>query len=169
MSSSLVLGIHLLLLLLLSGDGERAGWNHFLHGGSIENEGDNYGVSVLTSMTWRLLFPDDDIKAKMVSPLWNNFIRSLLHFIMVRSGHDEGLGRINFRSVFLILWWQKKEEGRHQKEEVSQLHLYEYWPSFVGRLFSGLLPSVCLCGHPYRKASYGFGLRSGAIHSMGII
>jgi hypothetical protein len=32
----------------------------------------------------------------------------------------------------------------------------ERWPSFVGHLFSGLLPSVCLCGHPYR-ASYKLG------------
>ena len=45
----LVLGIY--LLLLLSGDGERVGWNRFLYGGSGEDEGDNYGVSILTSMT----------------------------------------------------------------------------------------------------------------------
>jgi hypothetical protein len=91
MSSFLVLEIY---LLLLSGDDERAGWNRFLHGGSVEDEGDNYGVSILTSMTWRLLFPDGDIKVEVVSPPWNNFLRSLLVFIVVRSGHDEGLGRI---------------------------------------------------------------------------
>jgi hypothetical protein len=94
---------------------------------------------------------------EMMSPPWNNFFRSLLHFVMVRSGHDEGLGRIIFRSVILILRWQKEEEGRHHKEEVSQLRLYEYWPSFVRHLFSGLLPSVCLYGHPYCKPSYRFG------------
>ena len=72
MPSFLVLGIY---LLLLSGDDERAGagWNHFLHDGSVEDEGDNYSVSILTSMIWRLLFPDGDIKAEMVSPPWNNF------------------------------------------------------------------------------------------------
>ena len=75
----------------------------------------------------------------------------------------KGLGRIIFRSVFLILRWQKQEGGRHQKEEVSQLRLHECWPPFVGHLFSGLLPSICLCGYPYLV------LRSGAIHSMGII
>jgi hypothetical protein len=83
------------------------------HGGSIEDDGDNYGVNILIGMTtWKLLFSDGDIKAEMVSPPWNNFLRSLLHFIVVRSSHDEGLGRIVFRSVFLILRWQK-EEGRH--------------------------------------------------------
>jgi hypothetical protein len=90
----------------------------------------------------------------MVSPPWNNFLQSLLRFIVVRSSHDEGLGTISFRLVFLILRWQK--EGRYQKEEVSQLCMHECWPPFVG-LFSGLLPSVCLCGHLYCKASYRFG------------
>ena len=147
-------GIH--LLLHLSGDGERAGWNRFLRGGSVEDEGDNYGISILTNMTWRLLFSDSDIKAEMVSPPWNNFVRSLLCFVVVRSRHDEWLGRISFRSVFLILRWQKEEEGRHQKEEVSQLRLHECWSLYVGHLFSGRLPSVCLYGHLYCKASYRF-------------
>jgi hypothetical protein len=111
-------------------------------------------------MTSRLLFSDGDIKTEMVPPLWNNFLRSLLRFIMIRSGHDEGLGRISFRSIFFILWWQKEEEERHQKE-VSQLRLHECWPLFVRHMFSGLLPSVCLCCHPYYKASYRLVLRSG--------
>ena len=65
----------------------------------------------------------------MMSPSWKNFLRSFLRFAVVRSGHDEGLGRIIFISVFLILRWQKEEEeeeeGRHKKEEVSQLRLQE--------------------------------------------
>jgi hypothetical protein len=65
MSSFLVLEI---CLLLLSSDDERAGWNHFLHSDSVEDEGDNYDVSILTSITWRFLFPDGDIKMEMVSP-----------------------------------------------------------------------------------------------------
>jgi hypothetical protein len=65
MLSFLVLNIY---LLLLSGDGERARWNRFLHGGFVEYEGDNYIVSILTGMTTcRLLFPDGDIKVEMVS------------------------------------------------------------------------------------------------------
>jgi hypothetical protein len=86
---------------------------------------------------------------------WNNFFRSLLRFVVVRSGHDEGLGIISFISVFLILRWQK-EEGRHQKEEVSQFHLQECWPSFIGHLFSSFVLSVCLCSHPYEAYKFGF-------------
>jgi hypothetical protein len=55
-------------------------------------------------------------KVEMMSPPWNNFLRSLLRFVVVRFGHDERLGRIIFRSVFLTLRWQKEEEGRHRKE-----------------------------------------------------
>jgi hypothetical protein len=75
-------------------------------------------------------------------------------FVVVRSIHDEELGIISFRSI-LILRWPK--EGRYKKEEVSQLRLHECWPPFVGHLFSDFLPSVCLCGHLYCKASYMFG------------
>ena len=141
------------LLLLLSGDGEGERWNRILHGGSAEDEGDNFGVSIFIDMTtWRLLFPDGGIKAEMMSPPWNNFLQSLLRFIVVRSSHNEGLGRIIFRLVILTLRWQKEEERRHQKEEVPQFRLLECWPSFVGYLFSGHLLSVCLCGHLYCKA-----------------
>ncbi|KAG2585277.1 hypothetical protein PVAP13_6KG209012 [Panicum virgatum] len=79
----------------------------------------------------------------MMPPSWNNFLGSLLRFVVVRSNHNEGLGRI-CRSVFLFLRWQKEEDGRHKKEEVSPLRLQECWPPFVGLLFSSLLPSVCL-------------------------
>jgi hypothetical protein len=90
------------LLLLISVDSEGEWWNRLLHGGSVEDEGDNISISIFIDMTtWRLLFPNGGIKAEMMSPLWNNFLRSLLRFIVVRSGHDEGLGRIIFRSVFL--------------------------------------------------------------------
>jgi hypothetical protein len=40
-----------LLLLLLSGDSEGEGWNHLLHGGSVEDEDDNFGVSIFIDMT----------------------------------------------------------------------------------------------------------------------
>jgi hypothetical protein len=44
--------------LLISVDGEGEGWNRFLHDGSVEDEGDNVGVSIfIDMMTWRLLFP----------------------------------------------------------------------------------------------------------------
>jgi hypothetical protein len=37
--------------LLISIDGEGEGWNRFLHGGSVEDEGDNIGVSIFIDMT----------------------------------------------------------------------------------------------------------------------
>ena len=101
------------LFLLLPGDGEGERWNRLLQGGSVEDKDDNFSVSIFIDMTaWRLLFPDGGIKAEMMSPPWNNFLQSLLRFIVVRSSHNEGLGRIIFRLVILTLRWQK-EEGRH--------------------------------------------------------
>jgi hypothetical protein len=144
-----------LLLLRLFGDGEGKGWNRLLHGGNVEDQGNNFGVSIFIDMTtWRLLFPDGDIKAEMMWSLWNNFLRSLLHFVMVRSGHDEGLGRIIFRSVFLILWWQK--EDTRKKKFLNSAYRNVGRRSF-GHLFSGHLSSVCLCGHPHCKASNRLG------------
>ena len=40
-------------------------------------------------------FLDSDIKAEMVLLSWDNFLRSLLHFIMVRSDNNELLKRIS--------------------------------------------------------------------------
>ena len=101
MSSFLVLGTY--LLLLLSGDGEGTGWIRFLHGGSVEDEGDISVNNFIGLTTWRLGSPDGDIKAEMMSPSWNNFLRSLLRFVVVRFDHNKRLERISFRSVFLIL------------------------------------------------------------------
>jgi len=59
------LGIYLLLF----SDGEKTGWIRFLHGGSVEDEGDNYDVNnFLGMMTWRLFFLNSVIKAEMMSP-----------------------------------------------------------------------------------------------------
>jgi hypothetical protein len=91
----LVLGIY---LILLSGDGKGAEWIRFLHDGSIEDEGDNGVSNFLSLITWRLGFPNSDIKTEMMSPSWNNFLQSFLRFVVIRSDHDEGLV-ISFRSV----------------------------------------------------------------------
>jgi len=68
--------------------------------------------------------------------------------------------------VFLFLWWQKQEDGRHKKEGVSPLRVLECWPPFSELLFSSLLlgvclcmPSVCLCGLLY-EASYRSGVEN---------
>jgi hypothetical protein len=91
-------------LLLFFGDSEMVGWNRFLYGGSFEDVGNNYNVDILTDLTtWILLFSDDDIKTEIVSSSWNNFLRSILCFIVLRSSHDEKLGRISVRSFFLNL------------------------------------------------------------------
>jgi hypothetical protein len=150
MPNLLVLGIY---LLLLSSNGNGKGGIVFSMAALLKIR-TTTTVSA-TSLAWWHRVSDDDIKVEMMSPSWNNFLRSFLRFVMVRSSHDEGLGRIIFRPVFLILRWQK-EEGRHKKEKVSQLRLQECWPSFIGLLFSGLLLSVCLYVHPY-ETSHRFG------------
>ena len=54
-----------------------------------------------------------------------------------------------FRSVFLILRLQKEDM---KQEFYAQLRQQEWWPPFVGHLFSDLLLSVCLYDHPYESA-----------------
>ena len=73
MASFLVLGIY---LLLLPGDSEGTGWIRFLHGDSVKDEGDISVNNFIGLTTWRLGFSDGDIKAEMMSPSWNNFLRS---------------------------------------------------------------------------------------------
>ena len=152
MPSLLVLEIY--FLLFLSGDGKRAG----LHGGSVEDEGDTDASNFIDLTIWRLGFSGGDIKAEMMPPSCNNFLWSLLRFVVVRSDHNEGLGRI-CRLVLLFLQWQKEEFGRHKKEEVSPLRLQECWPPFIGLLFSSLLPGVCLCSLLY-EATYRSGVEN---------
>jgi hypothetical protein len=168
MPNLLVLRIY--FLLLLSSDGEGKGWNCILYGGFVEDEDDNYGVSNFTgSTTWRSFFPDGATKVEMMSPSWNNFLRSLLRFVMVKSGHDERLGIIIFRSVFLILRWQKKmKENTRKKKFLNSTYMN------VGRR------SLDICSQAFcrvfayavihtAKRCIGLVLRSGAIYSVGII
>jgi hypothetical protein len=48
----------------------------FFHDGSVEDEGNNYGVSnfigFIGMMTYTFFFSNDDIKMETVSPPWNN-------------------------------------------------------------------------------------------------
>ncbi|CAL5076055.1 unnamed protein product [Urochloa decumbens] len=150
-------------LLLLSGNGEEIGWFGFLHGGTNEGGDGIYGVdNFLGAKTWRFRFPDGDIEAGMVPSSWNNFLRPLLRFVVVRSNHDErlvrrslspemmsiSLGSDRLGSVSLLHRWQNEEEERRKKEEkdCARSSLQECWSPFFGRLFSACLLSVCLCG-----------------------
>jgi hypothetical protein len=69
---------------------------------------------------WRLFFLNGDIKAKMMSPSWNNFFWSLLRFVVVRSGHDEGLGRISSDQSCSFFDGRKKE-GKHKKKFLNSV------------------------------------------------
>ena len=98
----------------------------------------------------------------MVPSLWNNFLQSLLRFVVVRSNHGEGFVRISLSfelmsislgsdrlgSVSLLHRWQKEEEERRKKEEedCARSNLQGCWSPFFRRLFSACLLSVCQCG-----------------------
>ena len=119
-------------------------------------------TTFLGAATWRIRFSDDVIEAGMVLLSWNNFLRPLLRFVMVRSNHGERLVRISLSpemmsislgldrlgSVSILHRWQKEEEERRKKEEEDYVRssLQRCWSPFLGRLFSTYLLSVCLCG-----------------------
>jgi len=66
MPNLLVLEIY--FLLLLSGDGKRAGWIRLLHGGSVEDEGDTDVNNFIDLTSWRFGFLGGDIKVEMMPP-----------------------------------------------------------------------------------------------------
>ena len=106
-------------------------------------------------------FPDGVVKAGMVPSSWNNFLRPLLRFVVVRSNHGEGLVRIilspklmlislgsdRLGSVSLLHRWQKEEEEKRKKEKEDRARssLQGCWSPFFGCLFSACLLSVCMC------------------------
>jgi hypothetical protein len=84
-----------------------------IHGG-FDKGGGNF-FSAMTS--WRIMFPDADIEAEMVSSLWNKFLRPLLYFVVVRSNHGEWLMRINMSSELMLI-----SLGSDKLGSVSLLH-----------------------------------------------
>jgi hypothetical protein len=127
------------IYLLLSGNGKGKGWNYFLHSGSIEDKSDNYDVSNFTDLTiWRPFFPNGDIKVEMMSSPWNNFFRSLLHFVVVKSSHGEDLGRIIFRSV-AERRKRKTQERRSFSIPPAGMLAVVHWTSVLGP-FAECLP-----------------------------
>ena len=162
MSSLLVLENY--FLLLLSGDGKGAGWIRLLHGGSVEDEGDTDVNNFIDLTTWRFGFPGGDIKVEMMPPSWNNFLRSLLRFVVVRSDHNEGLGRL-CRSVFLFFGGRKKKT-----EDTRKKKFLHFACRSVGRHSLGFCSRVCCqvfacarrvfaCAAFYTKRHIGLELR----------
>ena len=107
--------------LLLSVNGEEIGWFGSLHGGSDEGGGGIYNVgNLLEATTWRIRFPDGVIEAGMVLSSWNNFLRPLLRFAVVRSNHGEGLVRISLSSGLMSISLSSSsvaERGRRKTQE----------------------------------------------------
>jgi hypothetical protein len=91
-------------LLIFFGNGGEIGWLGFLHGRSNEGGGGIYDINnFLGTATWRFRFPDGDIEAKMVPSSMNNFLLPLLHFVMVRSNHNERLVRISLSPELMLM------------------------------------------------------------------
>lgn len=77
--------------------------------------------------------------------VWNSFLRSLLHSVVVRSDHDKGPVGISlplklcfelgvFGLVFLFFdGRRKKKKG---KEDYAQFHLEKCCPPLLGKMFS---------------------------------
>ena len=110
-------------------------------------------------------FPNSDIKAEMMSPPWNNFIQSLLCFVVVRSGHDKGLGRVSFRS---FLGGRKKK-----KEDTTKKKFLNSTYRNVGCRSLGICSQAFCRVFSYAvihtKCHAGLDLRFRAIYNVGII
>ncbi|KAF8712945.1 hypothetical protein HU200_028731 [Digitaria exilis] len=90
----------------------------------------------------------------MMLPPWNNFLRSLFYFVVVRSYHDEGLVRINLPMELITFGFEEEKERQKKEEDLGQLHLATVlW----ARVLSHCLLSVCLYSQPY-EPSYKFGI-----------
>ena len=154
MSSLLVLENY--FLLLLSGDDKGAGWIRLLHGGSVEDEGDTDISNFINLTTWRFGFPGGDIKVEMMPPSWNNFLRFLLRFVVIRSDHNEGLGRI-CRSVFFFFGGRKKKFLHFACRSVGR-HLLGFCSRVCCRVFA-CARRVFACAAFYTKRHIGLELR----------
>ena len=109
-----------------------------------------------------------------MSPPWNNFLRCLLRFVVVRSNHDKGLVRI---SLPLVLSWEDLDQfslffgGRRKKNEDTKKKFLNSVCRNVGRRSLGICPKVfgrmfsCAVIHTNRYTCLG--LRFGAIQSVG--
>nr|TKW17910.1 hypothetical protein SEVIR_5G399800v2 [Setaria viridis] len=89
----------------------------------------------------------------MMLSSWNNFLQSLLHFVVVRSNHDESLVRIILPLELMLISLGLEEEERYKKEEedFARSNLHGCWSPFFERFFSVCLLSVCMCGLLYES------------------
>lgn len=79
---------------LLSVNGDEIGLIGSLHDGF--NGGGIYDASnLLGASAWKFRFPDGDTEAEIVPSSWNDFLRLLFRFVVIRSNHDERLVRLN--------------------------------------------------------------------------
>jgi hypothetical protein len=102
----------------LSDNSNGEGWIWSLHSGFDEDD-DSDVNNFLCMMTWRIRVLNEDIKVGMILPSWKFFLQFLVHFVVVRSDHNEWLVRINLslkpiligfelgrlRLIFLLLGW----------------------------------------------------------------
>ena len=89
-----------------------------LHGSSDEEGGGIYSVGNLLGATvWKIKFPNGVIETGMVPSSWNNFLRPLLRFAVVRSNHGEELVRISLSSKLMSISF-----GSDRLGSVSLLH-----------------------------------------------
>lgn len=73
-------------LLFLFDYGHEVGWIWDFHGGFDEDDGNNDDINkFLRMVTWRIRFLVDGIKMGKMPSSSNNFLRSLLCFIIFRS------------------------------------------------------------------------------------
>ncbi|KAF8690141.1 hypothetical protein HU200_041381 [Digitaria exilis] len=67
----------------------------------------------------------------MMSSPWNKILRALPRFVVIRSNHDGGPVR-SLDLVSLLLWWQKQDGERHEKDDDDQFRLHKCWLPFTG-------------------------------------
>ncbi|RCV45773.1 hypothetical protein SETIT_9G480000v2 [Setaria italica] len=87
----------------------------------------------------------------MMLPSWNNFLQPLLHFVVVRSNHDERLVRIILPIELMLISLEEEERRKKEEEDFARSSLQGCWSSLFGCLFSACLLSVCLCGLLYES------------------
>jgi hypothetical protein len=95
-------------------------------------------------------------------------LQSCLCFIVIRFGYDEGLRRLNFISVFLILRWQK-EEGRQRKKKFLNSSFTKVGCCSLDTYCQGFCWVFVCAVILLQKRRTCLVLRSKAIHNVGII